>query len=162
MIRPVKPEDAQAICEIYNYYVDNTVISFEEQPITAAEMKGRIKEITRKHPWIVEEEEGRILGYAYAYKYRERLAYRHTVEITVYLKDSETGKGLGTRLMKRLIEETRERGYHTLISAIAIPNERSVSLHEKCGFKKAGHLHETGFKFNQWIDVGYWELVLVK
>jgi len=162
MIRPVDPKDAQAICDIYNYYVVNTAISFEEQPVSVDEMEKRIRDIAAEYPFLVIEEDGNIPGFAYANKYRDRRAYRHTAEITIYLKNGETGKGLGTELMGCIIEETRRRGLHALISAIALPNEKSVSIHEKFGFKKAGHLGEVGFKFEQWIDVGCWELVLTK
>ena len=162
MIRRVVPADARAISSIYNYYVNNTDISFEEKPVSINEMEKRIRETTAEYPWFVAEKEGSILGYAYTNKYRERSAYRYTAELTIYIKNGEEGKGLGAELMKRVIEETRKKNIHTLISAIAIPNERSVTIHEKFGFKKVGHLKDVGFKLDRWIDVGYWELVLTK
>jgi len=162
MIRRVVPADARAISSIYNYYVNNTEISFEEKPVSINEMEKRIRETTAEYPWFVAEKEGSILGYAYTNKYRERSAYRYTAELTVYIKNGEEGKGLGAELMGRVIEETRKKGIHTLISAIAIPNERSVTIHEKFGFEKVGHLKDVGFKLDRWIDVGYWELVLTK
>ena len=162
MIRRVVPADAKAISSIYNYYVNNTEISFEEKPVSINEMEKRIRETTAEYPWFVAEKEGSILGYAYTNKYRERSAYRYTAELTIYIKNGEEGKGLGAELMKRVIEETRKKNIHTLISAIAIPNEKSVSIHEKFGFKKVGHLKDVGFKLDRWIDVGYWELVLTK
>jgi len=162
MIRAAAKQDAQSICDIYNYYVVNTVVSFEEQPVSVDEMETRIRDITSEYPFLVIEEDGNILGFAYTNKYRDRRAYRYTAEVTIYLKDGKEGKGLGTELMRRVIEETRGKGIHTLISAIAIPNERSVAIHEKFGFEKIGHFREVGFKFDQWIDVGYWELVLKK
>jgi len=162
MIRAAAQQDAQSICDIYNYYVANTVVSFEEQPVSVDEMETRIRDITSEYPFFVIEENGNILGFAYTNKYRDRRAYRYTAEVTIYLRDGKEGKGLGTELMRRIIEETRGKGIHTLISAIAIPNERSVAIHEKFGFEKIGHFREVGFKFDQWIDVGYWELVLKK
>jgi len=162
MIRSVEPKDAREVCDIYNFYINNTEITFEEQPVSVDEMEKRIRDVTAKYPWLVIEEGGEILGYAYSSKYRERSAYRYTAELTIYMKNGEEGKGLGAELMEHVIEETRGRGIHTLISAIAIPNERSVSIHEKFGFEKAGHLKDVGFKFDHWIDVGYWELVLTK
>ena len=162
MIRFAVPKDAQAICSIYNYYVKNTVISFEEQPVSINEMEGRIRETIANYPWLVWEEAGIILGYAYANKYRNRSAYRYSAELSLYLKNGEEGKGLGTRLMERLIDETRNSGIHALIGAITLPNERSVAIHEKFGFEKIALFREVGFKFNQWLDVGYWELVLKK
>jgi len=162
MIRSVEPKDAREIVDIYNFYINNTDITFEEQPVSVDEMERRIRDVTAKYPWLVIEEDGEILGYAYSSKYRERSAYRYTAELTIYMKNGEEGKGLGAELMRRVIEETRGGGIHTLISAIAIPNERSVAIHEKFGFEKAGHLKDVGFKFDRWIDVGYWELVLIK
>jgi len=162
MIRFVEPKDAEEICDIYNFYINNTDITFEEQPVSVVEMEKRIREITAKYPWLTVEEEGKILGYAYTGKYRERSAYRYTAELTIYIKNGEEGRGFGTELMGRVIEETRSRGIHSLVSAITIPNERSVLIHEKFGFEKIGHFREVGFKFDRWIDVGYWELVLTK
>ena len=162
MIRSVEPKDAREICDIYNFFIINTDISFEEQSVSVDEMEKRIRDVTAMYPWLVAEEGGKILGYAYSNKYRERSAYRYTAELTIYMKNGEEGRGYGAELMRRVIEETRGRGIHTLISAIAIPNERSVAIHEKFGFEKAGHLKDVGFKFDHWIDVGYWELVLSK
>ena len=162
MIRSVEPKDAREIVGIYNFYINNTDITFEEHTVSVDEMEKRISDVTAKYPWLVIEEGGNILGYAYSSKYRERSAYRYTAELTIYMKNGEEGKGLGAELMRRVIEETRGRGIHILISAIAIPNERSVTIHEKFGFEKIGHFREVGFKFDHWIDVGYWELVLTK
>jgi len=162
MIRYVEPKDAREIVDIYNFYINNTEITFEEHPLSVDEMEKRIRDVTAKYPWLVIEEDGNILGYAYSSKYRERSAYRYTAELTIYMKNGEEGKGLGAELMRRVIEETRNRGIHALISAIAIPNERSVAIHEKFEFEKVGQLKDVGFKFDHWIDVGYWELVLTK
>jgi phosphinothricin acetyltransferase len=123
-------------------------------------MEGRIRETTARYPWLALEEAGEILGYAYANKYRERSAYRMTAEISIYLKSGEEGKGLGTLLMSRLIDETRGSNIHALVSGISLPNERSVALHEKFSFEKTAHFREVGFKLGQWIDVGYWEKIL--
>ena len=160
MIRQVVSADAAAISGIYNYYINNTVISFEERPVSINEMEKRIRDVTVEYPWLAAEEAGEILGYAYASKFKDRSAYRYTAEITVYLKNGKEGKGLGTQLISRLIDEARTRGIHTLISCITLPNERSVAIHEKFGFKKIAHFKEVGFKFNQWLDVGFWELLL--
>jgi len=123
-------------------------------------MEGRIREITMKYPWLVLEEGGEIVGYAYANKYRDRSAYRFTAEISIYLRSGEEGKGFGSLLMERLIDKSQSCGIHTLVSGITLPNERSVALHEKFGFEKIAHFREVGFKFGQWIDVGYWEKIL--
>ena len=159
MIRRVDPKDASAICDIYNHYVINTVISFEEQPVSVIEMEKRIRDTVARYPWLVLEEGEEIIGYAYANKFRERSAYRFSSEVSIYLKTGRTGKGLGTLLFSRLIDETKNIGTHALLSSITLPNERSVAIHEKFGFEKAAHFKEVGFKFGKWNDVGYWELI---
>ena len=159
MIRNVKIADAKAICDIYNYYVINAIISFEEKSVSEAEMAERIQSRGEK-PWIVCEENNRILGYAYTRNWRSRHAYRYAVESGVYLTPNETGKGLGTVLYRELLDRFKKIGIHVVIGGIALPNPASVALHEKFGFEKVAHFKEVGFKFNKWIDVGYWELVL--
>ncbi|MEY3444179.1 MAG: hypothetical protein RLZZ519_2460, partial [Bacteroidota bacterium] len=156
MIRNASLADAQAIADIYNYYILETIITFEEEAIDAAEIANRIAEVTSKFPWIVWEEEGRILGYAYARSWKSRCAYRNSVETTVYLVDGVAGRGLGKALYAALLERLADLGIHAAIGGIALPNAASVRLHEKCGFEKVAHFKEVGFKFGQWIDVGYW------
>jgi phosphinothricin acetyltransferase len=160
MIRPVTLNDAAAICAIYNYYVKNTAISFEEQPVSIHVMEERIRDITAKYPWLVWETEAEILGYAYVNKYRERISYRYTAELSIYLKNGQEGKGIGSKLLTRFFETLRKTDIHALVSGITLPNEQSVALHEKFGFSKIAHFKEVGFKMNQWHDVGYWELIL--
>jgi L-amino acid N-acyltransferase YncA len=160
MIRAVTNEDARAICDIYNYYVQNTIHTFEEEPVPLIEMGRRITEVTDSLPWFIFEEDNRIVGYTYASKWKGRCAYRFSVESTVYIKYDALGKGIGTLLYTRLLEELKHHGLHSVIGGIALPNETSQKLHEKLGFKKVAHFTEIGFKFNTWIDVGYWELHL--
>jgi phosphinothricin acetyltransferase len=159
-IRKAVPEDAAAICRIYNHYVLKTVITFEEVEVTADEMARRIAEVTATFPWLVLEREGEFLGYAYASMWQPRSAYRHSVESTIYLSPTATGQGLGTALYKDLLERLRQRPIHTVIGCIALPNAGSVGLHEKCGFKKVSHFKQVGFKFGQWVDMGHWQLLL--
>ena len=162
MIRTVQKEDAQQICGIYNHYIENTVITFEETSVSVTEMENRIREITASLPWLVYEENGEITGYAYAGKWKGRCAYRYSVESTIYLKNDYIGKSIGTKLYSGLIDELSKKDLHAVIAGIALPNERSQKIHEKFGFKKVAHFSEVGFKFNKWIDVGYWELILNK
>lgn len=160
MIREAAAGDAGQICGIYNHYVENTVITFEEKPVPAAEMEKRIRDISAVFPWLVYEENGSIIGYAYAVKWKTRAAYRFSAESTVYLKNCSLGKGVGSELYRRLIEELKEREVHAVMAGIALPNEKSRKLHEKFGFVKVAHFSEVGYKFGKWIDVGYWELKL--
>jgi L-amino acid N-acyltransferase YncA len=160
MIRSCTAADAAAICEIYNPYVRDTVITFEETPVAAAEMAQRIGDVTARLPWLVAEEQGAIVGYAYATPWKTRSAYRFSVETTVYVAPGHMRRGLGADLYRELIVELRRLGVHCAVGGIALPNLASVALHEKLGFKKIGQFVEIGRKFDRWVDVGYWELIL--
>jgi phosphinothricin acetyltransferase len=163
MIRQVKDSDADALCHIYNKYIVDTRITFEETPLQADEMVSRIKNITQNFPWLVCEENGRAVGYAYASKWKERAAYRHSVEIAIYLDSDYVGKGIGTVLIGELLsalKTLREKSIHGVIYGVALPNPASIALCEKFGFNKVAHLKEVGYKLGEWVDVGYWELLL--
>jgi L-amino acid N-acyltransferase YncA len=159
MIRPATSDDAQAIAAIYNYYIDNTQVTFETEAVTAPEMSRRIGE-TAPLPWLVAEGPSGVIGYAYASKWRTRHAYRFSVETTVYLRQDASGRGIGSRLYGVLLDDVRARGVHTAIGGIALPNQASVALHEKLGFVECARFNEVGFKFDRWVDVGYWQLLL--
>lgn len=158
MIREVTNEDAPEICEIYNHYVLETAITFEETPVHIDEMSKRIRETTAKFPWLVWCANGHLLGYCYASQWKERPAYRHSVEVTVYLRVGTLRNRIGTQLYEALISELQQRSIHVAIGGIALPNPASIALHEKFGFEKIAHFKEVGFKFGRWIDVGYWQL----
>ncbi len=161
IIRPATLEDAAAFCAIYNPYIAGTTISFEEQQVGAADMAQRIADVAAAGlPWLVACRDGRLAGYAYATKWRTRPAYRSSVESSVYLDMQDAGRGLGTLLYRALLDALRLLDVHMVIGGIAQPNERSVALHEKLGFRKVAHFSEVGRKFGRWVDVGYWELRL--
>jgi phosphinothricin acetyltransferase len=160
MIRTVRQNDAQAICDIYNHYALRTIITFEEEAVPLETMRHRIEEIAETYPWLVFCGNEGIAGYAYAYPWKARSAYRHTVESGIYLHPDSVGQGVGTRLYTALLDRLKEKGIHAVIGGIALPNPASVALHEKLGFEKIGHFKAVGFKFGQWIDVGYWQLLL--
>jgi len=157
MIRRAVPGDAGQISRLYNYYIENTTITFEEDPVSPEEMERRILSITEKLPWFVFCDGEDITGYAYASSWRVRPAYRYSVETTVYVKKGYTGNGTGRELYSALLDELKKLGYHLAIAGIALPNEPSRLIHEKTGFVKAAHFREVGFKFGKWLDVGYWE-----
>jgi phosphinothricin acetyltransferase len=157
-IRRATPDDAAAIADIYNWYVANTVITFEIDPVSTAEMAKRIEGVLEKYDWLVHERDGAVLGYAYATRFRERAAYRFITESTIYLKNGLQGQGLGKPLYRALIERLVALGYRSLIGGIALPNDPSVRLHESLGFDKVAHYRRVGFKFERWIDVGSWQL----
>lgn len=160
-IREALPGDAAGIARIYNHYVSQTVITFEEDPVSTTEMSSRISEAgSATLPWLVAERGDSLLGYAYARKWGVRSAYRLTTEVTLYVAPDFGRIGIGSRLYEDLLPRLQARGIHTAIGGIALPNEASVALHEKFGFSKAAHFREVGFKFNRWVDVGYWQRTL--
>ena len=160
MIRNIKLSDAFAISEIYNYYILNTTITFEEVALPTKEMEQRIAATIPELPWIVYENKGKILGYAYASKWKSRIGYRFAFEISVYLNVNANGQGIGTQLYGQLIEMMKDHGAKVLIGGVALPNPASLALHKKFGFKKVAHFEKIGIKFGQWIDVVYFELFL--
>ena len=162
MIRSAESTDAKAICEIYNHYVLKTHATFETAVVAEKEMQQRIQRVQQelRLPWLVLEDEKQVVGYAYATQWKPRGAYRRTVETTVYIHQSFQGKGYGKLLYLELIAALKAQEYHALLGGISLPNEGSIVLHEKVGFKKVGQLQQVGFKFDRWIDVGYWELIL--
>jgi len=160
-LRAATTDDAAAIAAIYNHYVAETVVTFEEVPVAAAEIAGRIESVQAAgFPWLVAEEAGRVVGYAYATKWRERSAYRFSAEVTVYLAPTDTGRGLGSQLYAELFPMLEACGLHALMGGITLPNEASVALHEKFGMRKVAHFDEVGFKFDRWLAVGYWQRTL--
>jgi len=160
IIRPCTPNDTAAVCAIYNHYIEHTIITFEEDSLTVAQMQERVNAYTQLYPWLVCEDAGEVVGYAYASKWKERSAYKHTAEVTVYLKHDVTQKGYGSALYAELIEQLKTKGCHVLLGCLAIPNEASAKLHERFGFTQIAHFTEVGHKFDRWLDVGYWQKVL--
>lgn len=159
-VRPCESRDVEAICDIYNYYIENTVITFDETPLQTCDMAARISAYTELYPWLVCCEAGTVVGYAYASKWKERTAYRNTAEVTVYIRQGQSRMGYGQALYAALLPQLADVGCHVALSCIALPNEPSVGLHERFGFKKIAHFTEVGRKFERWIDVGYWQLLM--
>lgn len=161
MIRDAEKGDSEAIAHIYNYYIENTAISFEEQPVSGSVIQSRIENVQGAGlPWVVALEDDAVVGYAYATKWKERSAYRFSVEISVYLANQLQGRGLGAKLYETIFSKLKECGFHTVIGGITLPNPASIALHEKMGMKKVAHFEKVGFKFEQWHDVGYWQINL--
>ena len=161
MIRLAEPKDAKSIVDIYNHYILHSHATFEIDPIDPNEMTTRIKRVQEEFqlPWTVMEIENEIVGYAYATQWKARKAYARTTESSIYLHQKQGGNGYGKVLYSDLLEKLRQSGYHAVIGGMSMPNEASQALHERLGFRKIGEFKEVGFKFNRWIDVGYWELV---
>ncbi|MFY8275383.1 arsinothricin resistance N-acetyltransferase ArsN1 family B [Pseudoalteromonas sp. SSDWG2] len=161
MIRDVHPSDAKAIADIYNYYISNTTITFEEQTVSESDMVRRIDKVHQQDlPWVVAEIDSKVVGYAYATPWKARSAYRFSVESTVYVSNEVHAKGLGTRLYQALFSKLQARDVNAVLGVITLPNEPSVALHEKLGMAQAAHFKQVGYKFGQWLDVGYWQINL--
>lgn len=160
MIRTATLADAPAISVIYNLFILQSTATFEESAITPQEMAQRMQAYAGHMPFLVAEIDGAVAGYAYAIPWKARSAYRHTVETSVYVAAGFAGMGLGSRLYQALLQDLRERGVHAVLAGIALPNDASVGLHQAFGFTQVGQMREVGRKFDQWLDVGYWQLLL--
>lgn len=160
IIRRVKPSDAAAVAEIYNYYVLNTDISFETARVDAVAMGRRISEISSSYPFLVCEDAGVLVGYCYAHRWKDRTAYERTAEVTVYVDPTKRRRGIGTLLMGRLIEECKTIGLHALVACITAPNDASVGLHAGFGFERVSYFKEVGTKFGRRLDVYDYELII--
>ena len=160
-IRPATPADAESLARIYNFYVKETAVTFEEQVISAGEITARLQEVEGASlPWLAAEQGGEVVGYAYATKWKGRSAYRFSTEVTVYVERGRGGRGIGSSLYRHLLPALQSRGIHAAFGGIALPNDASVALHQKFGFEKVAEFREVGFKFDRWIDVGYWQKIL--
>jgi len=159
MIRSARASDGLRLAEIYNYYIRNTVVSFEEEEVSTQDMQMRIAEVEQAQlPWIVyENTNSELEGFAYANKWKGRCAYRHSVEVTVYLDHNSTGRGLGNALYTELFSLLKQKSVHVVLGGISLPNAASIALHEKFGMEKVAHFKEIGFKFEKWVDVAYWQ-----
>lgn len=158
-IRVATSSDSKTIVDIYNDYIESTMITFEEESISEQEMASRVLKVQASGlPWLVSEVDGLVLGYAYASLWHARSAYRFTVEPTIYLAPEAAGKGLGKALYQHLLDMLRQLDIKQAIGVIALPNPASVGLHESLGFEKVGEFNEVGYKFDRYISVGYWQL----
>jgi phosphinothricin acetyltransferase len=182
-LREATAADAPALASIYNEYVHGTVITFEVDAVQDHDMAARVLKVQHAGlPWLIAEDSellhdlgadavgagAAILGFAYASPFQERLAYRYSLETTVYLRDGAAGRGIGTALYDELLERLRSltpahsphAPVHRTYARIALPNGPSVALHERFGYRQVATLNEVGFKLDRWIDVGFWELSL--
>lgn len=159
-VRPFEPGDEAALCEIYNHYITGTVVTFEEHPLTPQQMRERIDAYRASYPWLVCVSDGVVVGYSYAARFHQRAAYRHSAEMTVYVRQGLERRGIGRRLYEPLIRHLQTQGCHALLAGISLPNEASIGLHEALGFTKVAHFAQVGHKLGEWVDVGYWQRLL--
>jgi phosphinothricin acetyltransferase len=160
-IRRAIADDAAAIASIYAPYVHASPVSFEMEAPDEAEMRNRIAEVGDHYPWLVAcDEDGAIIGYAYACAFRTRPAYRFTVETTVYVAGDAHRRGVGMGLYQALLPALEAQGFTQAVAAITLPNPASVALHERFGFRQSGTYEKVGFKLGAWLSVGLWQRAL--
>jgi phosphinothricin acetyltransferase len=152
--------DADAIAAIYTPYVRDTVISFEVDPPTAADMRQRIDALTATYPWLVCAAGGAVVGYAYASRHSERAAYQWSADVSVYVRADQHRRGIGRALYTALLRIVTAQGFYNAYAGITLPNASSVGLHEALGFTPVGAYRGVGYKLGAWHDVGWWELAL--
>lgn len=152
-IRPVADADVRRIREIYAPHILHSAVSFELDLPSEEDMLQRIRQYTLQYPWLVAEENGNVLGYAYASSYRERKAYRFCVETSVYIDPTAARKGMASLLYEKLFRELKEKGFTQAFALITQPNEASVSFHRSQGFESVALFESVGYKFDRWHDV---------
>jgi L-amino acid N-acyltransferase YncA len=160
VLRLARETDAEALLRIYAPYVRDTAISFEVEPPTPEEFRGRIRTNLAHAPWLVCESDGELVGYAYAGRFHARAAYQWTAEVTVYVRSDNHRRRIGEGLYAALLDGLRAQGFRTAVGVIALPNPASVGFHERLGFRPAGVLGSVGFKHGRWHDIGWWALAL--
>lgn len=162
-VRAARPEDAAAIAAIYAPYVQGGTVSFETEAPDARTIAKRMAASGGLYPWIVAtngENDAGVLAYAYATTFRDRPAYKWTVETSVYVAGAVQGQGIGRLLYEALVDTLRAQGFTQAIGVLSLPNDQSIKTHEAVGFRRAGVYREIGFKLGRWIDVGFWQCPL--
>ena len=154
-VRDATEEDAAACAAIYAPYVTDTVVTFESEPPSVADMAERIAAARRTHAWLVLEDDGRVVGYAYGGPYRSREAWRWSCETSVYLETGRRRGGGGRALYTALLDRLAARGYRTAIGVMTLPNDASEGLHRAMGFAAVGVHPRIGWKFGAWHDVAF-------
>ena len=160
IIRHIKESDAAAVAEIYSYYVENTAYSFEYDAPGECEIANRIRDTVKFHPYLVCEENGEILGYAYAHRFRERRAYQWICELSVYVKNSAVRRGVAAMLYAKIIPILKKQGFLRAIAVVSTPNDASEAFHRAMGFTLTAVMPRMGYKFGGWHDLKYYEIEL--
>lgn len=161
-IRLATPSDAAALLAIYAPYVENTAITFEYEVPTIEDFTNRIAKTLEKYPYLVAEEDGVVVGYAYASTYYARAAYDWAVELSVYVSLDSRGQGVGTKLYDALEYLLDQMGYIHFLACISLPNEASLAFHRKRGYQQVAHFPKIGYKFNRWHDIVWLQKSLEK
>lgn len=161
VMRRVAIQDAERICEIYNYYVLNSTVTFDTEPYTLKMMENKIQSLMNGgYDYWVYEVDGLILGFCHLNEWKPRRGYRFTAETSIYVDKDFIGRGIGVVMMKHMLENVNKEKIHTILSCISLPNDSSVRVHERFGFQLAGLYKQIGFKLGEWRDVGYWQMMV--
>lgn len=160
MIRKIEEKDIPVILDWYNWYISNSIATFETEEISLEGFKQRVAFITEKYPWVILEENDKPVGYAYYSEFNRRQAYACTVDLAIYLDPNACHHGYGKTLMKEMIDIARKSGYKNIISLVTAGNIASEKLHERFGFMKKATFEDIGYKYNQWLAVSYYYLQL--
>ncbi len=158
IIRLATPADAAAILDIYAPYIRNSSLTFETEVPSLKAFTERIQTYLINWPWLVCESEGKIAGYAYGTRYRERVAYQWCTESSIYMHDNFQKAGIGRVLYATLFDILKIQGFNNVYAVINLPNEKSVAFHERCGFEYFATYEKVGFKLGKWKNVGWWKL----
>lgn len=160
--RPAGRQDLPRLTEIYNYYVANSHVTFDLEPVTLEERREWFAQfdLRGRHRLFVAVENGVVVGYAGSFRFRTRCAYEGTIETTVYCAPEAAGRGIGSTLYAALFDSLRDEDVHAAIGAIAVPNPPSIALHERLGFELVGVMREVGRKFDRYWDVAWYEKLL--
>jgi L-amino acid N-acyltransferase YncA len=161
LIRPAEESDLSGIAAIYEHEIAHSIATFDLEPPDSSYWH---EKLAGNHPGdhllVAVDDDGDVVGYAYSWSYRPRPAYSLTRETSIYLDPSVRGKGIGKMLYPALLDTMADSGVHTAVALVALPNPGSIALHEYCGFEQVGHMREVGYKFDQWIDVAWFQKLL--
>ncbi len=157
-VRDFAQQDAAPANALTNWYIEHTAVHFATEPASDAAFEAMWRDGSRTHPWLAAEIDGTFAGYAKASVWRDRRAYQHTCETGIYIERGMEGKGVGLALYRELLPRLQAAGFHAVIGGMTLPNPASAALHERAGFTKVAHFSQVGRKFDQWHDVGFWQL----
>jgi len=160
LIRPATDADLPAAKAIYDVHVHHGIATFDVEPPPLDYWRARLESLEHGDHFLVADEGGTTIGYAYSSAYRPRPGYRHTRETSVYVSEAAIGRGAGRLLYDALLAALRADGVRTALAVVALPNDASQALHRACGFRQVGVMHDVGWKHGRWIDTEWWELTL--
>lgn len=156
-LRDAKRSDAMAVADIFNYYVLNTSVSLELTPFAPEDMAERIVNVQAEgYPFVVLEDEGKIVGFYFLTRWNYRKGFRSTAEMVIYVRKNMRGKGLAAQMMEHMFDIVKDKNYHMLVASVTMPSDGSIGVLKKYGFSKAAELPQFGRKFDEWKNIELW------